>query len=236
MCAGVTLFDPLRRYGAKEGTRVGIVGLGGLGQMGISVAKALGCHVTAVSRGETKRDLATQLGAASFIDSRNAESMSAAHGTLDLVLNTIPFDHDYNAYTRLLTPGKGTHVVLGLNNTIAAALLVDGLTCGRSRVKMSGIGGIEATQAVIDLCAKHNITPLVKIIDASEINRVYEELERGNESGVRHVIDIETLRSPDLEAKCAAAAPPAFGSNDGGISFGGLLSTAADMFFTLKWW
>lgn len=93
MCAGVTLYDPLRRYGAGPGARVAIIGLGGLGQMGVCIAKAMGCHVTAVSRAEAKRQLAQACGADAYVPSADAAAMKAAHGSCDLVLNTIPADH-----------------------------------------------------------------------------------------------------------------------------------------------
>jgi D-arabinose 1-dehydrogenase-like Zn-dependent alcohol dehydrogenase len=235
MCAGVTLFDPLRRYGATAGTKVGIVGLGGLGQMGVRIAKAMGCSVTALSRLEAKRALATECGADAFISSDDAAAMAAAAGTLDLVLNTIPADHDYHAYTKLCARKGGKHIVLGLNNALGAAMMIDGLTFGASRVKMSGIGGIEATQAVVDLCAAHNIRPAVKIVGAAEINGVYEALENGNDSGLRHVLDIGTLNEGAFDA-CAAVAPPDFSkAHAKGMSLGGMMGSAADMFFCGKW-
>ena len=234
MCAGVTLYDPLKRYGAGAGSHVAIVGLGGLGQMGVRIAKAMGCHVTAISRLEAKRSLAQDCGADAFIASANADAMRAAHNTMDLVLNTIPADHDYHAFTRLCKRADGKHIILGLNSALAGAMVVDGLTCGASRVKMSGIGGIRATQEVVDLCAKHNIKPVVKIIGPWEINGVYEELERGNDAGVRHVLDIGLLND-EAAAKCTAPPPDFTGADAKGISLGGLMGAAADMFFCGKW-
>jgi D-arabinose 1-dehydrogenase-like Zn-dependent alcohol dehydrogenase len=234
MCAGVTLFDPLRRYGATKGTKVGIVGLGGLGQMGVRIAKALGCTVTALSRLEAKRALATECGADAFIATDDAAAMQAAVGTLDLILNTIPSDHDYHAYTKLCARKGGKHVILGLNNALGAALIVDGATFGASRVKMSGIGGIEATQAVVDLCSAHNIKPAVKIINVSEINGVYEALENGNDSGLRHVLDISTLNEAAFGA-CTAPPPDFSKAHAKGMHMGCMLLTAASMFFCGKW-
>jgi uncharacterized zinc-type alcohol dehydrogenase-like protein len=234
MCSGVTLYAPLKRYAAGPGTRVCIVGVGGLGQMGIAIARALGCSVTAVSRGEDKRALATQLGAAAYIASGSAEQMAASRGSQDLVLNTIPFEHDYAVYTQLTT-ARGVHVMLGLHNSFAAAMLVDGITCGASRVKMSSIGSIADTQAVVDLCAEHEIHPSVQIVSASEVNAVYEDLDGGNKSGLRFVIDIASLRAADVEERCVAAPPPKFSTHAGGISYGGLLAAAAKMLFTFKW-
>ena len=148
MCAGVTLFDPLRRYGATKGKKVGIVGMGGLGEMGVLIAKALGVEVTAISRGDKKKAMALgHCGADHYLDSTDAEAMKKAAGSFDLLLNTIPTNHDYSMYTRLTARAGGKHILLGLHNGIGAAAIVDGLTFGNSRVKMSGIsiGGVLAT-------------------------------------------------------------------------------------------
>ena len=230
----MTLYDPLKRYGAKAGTKVGVVGLGGLGQMGIRVAKAMGCVVTAISRGETKRGLATDCGADAYVSSADAGGMAACRGTLDLVLNTIACDHDYSAYTKLTAKAGGKHIILGLNNGLGAAMMLDSLTFGSSRVKMSGIGGIQATQEVVDLCAKHGIKPAVKIIAAEDINGVYEELEHGNASGLRHVLDIATLNDGAFE-RCTRPAPDFSKAEAKGMNIGGILSTAAGMFFCGEW-
>ena len=133
---------------------------------------------------------------------------------------------------------EGKHIILGLNNALAAAKVVDGLVMGRSRVKMSGIGGIEATQAVIDLCAKNKIYPEIKMVRASEINAVYESLNQGNDAGVRHVIDIEgsLVDEASVLAECEGKAPPVLeGHDSGGMTMAGLLSEAAGMFFRGKW-
>jgi D-arabinose 1-dehydrogenase-like Zn-dependent alcohol dehydrogenase len=114
MCSGVTLFDPLRRYGATKGTKVAIVGIGGLGIMGIKIAKAMECEVTAVSRSVNKKSLAEESGAKYFLCSSNSEEMKKFKGAFDMVLNTIPSEHDYTIYSAL-TNSKGKHIVLGLN-------------------------------------------------------------------------------------------------------------------------
>ena len=235
MCAGVTLYDPLKRYGAKAGTKVGVVGLGGLGQMGIRVAKAMGCVVTAISRGDAKRSLATDCGADAYVSSTDDKAMAAIHGTLDLVLNTIAADHDYSMYTKLTAKAGGKHIILGLNNGLGAAMMVDALTFGSSRIKMSGIGGITATQEVVDLCAKHNIKPAVKIIAAEQINEVYTELENGNASGLRHVLDIATLNDGAFE-RCTAPPPDFSKAEAQGMQVGGMLATACGFFFCFEWW
>ena len=234
MCAGITMYDPLVRYGATKGTKLGVVGLGGLGQMGVRLGKALGCEVTAISRGEGKRALATECGADHYLVSSDAKAMEAAHGTLDLILNTISTDHDYHAYTKLTTHTGGKHIVLGLNSVLGAALLVDTVVCGASRVKFSGIGGIKNTQAVIDLCAEHNIRPEIKIIGVHELNSAYEALEKGNDAGVRFVLDIAGTLNEEAFAKCTAPAPD-LSTGGTGMTTWGMLSTAAGMLFTGKW-
>ena len=124
--------------------------------------------------------------------------------------------------------------MLGLNSGLIAGFAVDAMTCGGSRVKGSGIGGIEATQAVIDLCAKHNIRPFVKVVPVEEVNRVYEDLDRANESGVRYVIDIATLND-GAAAKCAAAAPPKFGPPSPGLTLGSIVGGICGLLCSCRW-
>ncbi len=166
---GVTLFDPLRRWGATRGTKVGIVGIGGLGQMGIKLAKAMGCEVTAISRSVNKESYARGIGADSFLASVDTKMMASAKHTLELILNTIPNSHDYDLYSQLLVPG-GKQIILGINSGFAAALAVNSCCCGNSKVKAGLIGSIEATQAVINLCAENKIRPDIQVIGVDQIN------------------------------------------------------------------
>ena len=221
MCAGVTLFDPLRRAGAGPGTRVGVVGLGGLGGMGVKLAVALGCTVTAVTTSASKADKARAMGASAVLLSGDAAAMAAAAGSLDLVLNTIPGEHALGVYTRLLAP-RGKHVVLGLHNGLVAGFIVDALSCHTSAVKGSGIGSIAATQAAMDLCAAHNIRPDIEVVGARDIGTVYEALSRANSSGVRYVLDLATL-TPAAEA-WEPLQPPKLGPH-GALTFGGIVSS-----------
>lgn len=212
------------------------MGVGGLGIMGIKIAKAMGAEVTAVSRGPTKEAMCRAAGADNFINSSDPAAMAVMHGTQDLVMNTISGNHDYHVYTLLLSnTGLNKHIILGLNNAFAAAKVVDSLVFGRSRLKMSGIGGIEATQAVIDLCAANKIYPEIKMVKADEINSVYEKLDKGNDAGVRHVIDIEGSLTQAAFEECKAP-PPVFSEHDsGGMSPGAILSEAAGMLLRGKW-
>mmetsp|Transcript_81447 Transcript_81447/g.141420 ORF Transcript_81447/g.141420 Transcript_81447/m.141420 type:complete len:419 (+) Transcript_81447:93-1349(+) len=192
MCAGITMYDPLKAFGAKEGTRVGIVGLGGLGVMGIKIANALGCQVVAISRGAGKEGLAKDSGARAFIASSSPEDMAQNVNSLDLILNTIPAEHDYVAYTPLLANG-GKQVFLGITSGFAAAMFTQkcSLGCCSPPTYMSSlIGGIKNTQEVMDLCARDNILPQIRLLPVTEISRIYEDLESGNDAGVRYVLDI----------------------------------------------
>jgi D-arabinose 1-dehydrogenase-like Zn-dependent alcohol dehydrogenase len=156
-CAGITLYDPLMAHGATAGTRVGIVGLGGLGVMGLKLAKALGCQVTGISRLPSKRAFATETcGADHFVVSTDPAAMKAAAGSLDLVLNTVPAMHDCSVYEALLAP-KGKQVTLGLNANAGASIYAAKIL-GEQRCKtvFSGIGGLKRTQEVRPACQRES--------------------------------------------------------------------------------
>jgi len=206
MCAGVTLYDPLMVNKAGPGTKVAIVGLGGLGLIGVKIAKALGCEVLAVSSSEGKSTIAKSAGADNFVIA--SKIVGSAHvGAFDLVLNTIPVEHDYTLYSKLVNK-KGKQVILGLNTALVAGIIADAVVGKGSRIAGSGIGSIKATQEVIDLCAKHDIKPEIKLIGVHEINRVYEELDNSNASAVRYVIDIAGTLNESAFEKCKDLAPP----------------------------
>lgn len=185
MCAGITVYDPLKRSGAKAGTRVGIIGLGGLGTMGLKLATALGCKVTAISRTNKKEELAKKAGAETYVVSGDPESMRKAAGTLDLILNTISIEHDWGAYHKLLDKG-GTQVMLGMHTGTAAAMLAK-----KPSVQCSVVGGIANTQEVMDLCAKAKIYPEIELKSVDKIKEIFEALDSSNDSGVRYVLDIQ---------------------------------------------
>tara|TARA_B100000524_G_scaffold175923_1_gene90426 strand:- start:717 stop:1505 length:789 start_codon:yes stop_codon:yes gene_type:complete len=206
MCAGVTMFEPLMKYKVGKGTRVGIVGLGGLGVMGIKLARALGCQVTALSRSERKRALARSAGALNFLHSTDATAMAAVKGSLDLVLNTVPCKHDINPYTRLLTR-RGKHVLLGISPTFAAALILEASFGGCVQVVGSAIGSIKRTQEVVDFCDTHQITPEIEVFPAHELNSVYQKLDESNETGLRYVMDIVSTFNKDTAERCTAPPP-----------------------------
>jgi uncharacterized zinc-type alcohol dehydrogenase-like protein len=207
MCAGVTLWSPLRKYKAGPGTRVAIVGMGGLGAMGIKLARALGAHVTALTRSPAKAAFAVKCGAQATLLSSDAAAMAAARGGFDLVLNTIPVEHAYGVYSALVAP-RGKHVLLGLHSGLVAGIVADLLTCGGSSVVGSGIGGIACTQEVMDLCAAQGILPELRVIQPQGIAGAYEALAAGNESGERYVCDLASLKDGSAFAACEAVAPP----------------------------
>ena len=200
MCAGVTMYEPLQTYKATVGTNVGIVGLGGLGVMGIKIAKELGCTVTAISRGPTKQELAlTKAGADEYLDSKSVDDMSMKAGTFDLILDTIPVDHDVVPYVKLLKPSSSSSsssngaklVLLGVTSTMGAAFL----NPFPSQVVMSSIGGIKSTQEVVELCDKAKIYPTTEIKPVSKINEIYTLLDSGNDKGIRYVLNIKDTLS-----------------------------------------
>jgi len=207
MCAGSTMYDPLRRYGATKGTRVAIVGLGGLGILGIKLAKALGCEVTAISRSVAKKTIATEAGATSFVVSVDPKSMREAKQAFDLILNTIPSSFDYRSYQRLVKPG-GRQVILGLCAPFVGAMVSEGLF-GRQKspIVSSYISGIKGTQEVMNLCAENNILPLVELRPIKDLNAIYQALDQSNSDGVRYVLDIGGTLNEKAFEECLATRP-----------------------------
>jgi D-arabinose 1-dehydrogenase-like Zn-dependent alcohol dehydrogenase len=234
MCAGITMYDPMQRQGVKAGSCVGIVGLGGLGQMGIKIAKALGCEVTVISRSAKKEEFAKKCGADKFVVSTSEDDMQKAKRSLDLILNTIPVYHKYVEYNRLLKKKGGRQVLLGLHAGIAGAMITNMVTFNHSRVLHSGIGGIQATQDVINLCAEHSIYPDIKVVPVDELNSIYEKLDGNNDEGIRYVLDIANTLNENTELKYNAEAPK-LGAFSGGISPFAAVREAAWLLFTGKW-
>mmetsp|Transcript_2958 Transcript_2958/g.3380 ORF Transcript_2958/g.3380 Transcript_2958/m.3380 type:complete len:391 (-) Transcript_2958:175-1347(-) len=209
MCAGITMYEPLKHHGVKAGTRVGIVGLGGLGVMGIKLAHAMGCEVTAISRSYNKKDQAMKHGAVHYVASTDRESMKEAKKSLDLILNTIPTHHAYSTYQSLLAKG-GKHVLLGLHAGFGGALFANKIK--NASVKNSMIGGIKNTQEVVDLCAKESIYPHTEVVPVQRLNEIYTILDSSNDDGKRYVLDIAgTLTEETL--KTYSADPPTLSPN-----------------------
>jgi uncharacterized zinc-type alcohol dehydrogenase-like protein len=238
MCAGITLFDPMHRYGVRAGSRVAIVGIGGLGQMGVKIGKAMGARVTAITRSAAKAAYARErCGADATLVSTDEAAMAAAAGSFDIILNTIPVEHDWTVYTPLLAPRprRGMQVMLGLTTGFIAGMAVDTVVCGASSLKGSGIGGIEATQAVMDLCATHKIYPDVRVIPVEAINSAFEALESANESGERFVIDLAGSLNEAAFDRCSAVAPPKFGPPPPVMTVGSILRAIVGTLCCCRW-
>eukprot|EP01063_Lacrimia_lanifica_P008048 TRINITY_DN151_c0_g1_i1.p1 TRINITY_DN151_c0_g1~~TRINITY_DN151_c0_g1_i1.p1 ORF type:complete len:402 (+),score=144.77 TRINITY_DN151_c0_g1_i1:45-1250(+) len=203
-CAGITMYDPLKEHGVKAGMTVGIAGLGGLGQMGVQLAKAMGAKVTVLSRSAGKKAFAEECGADDFIVYTDEAATASKAKTIDLILNTIPSYHDYIGFNKFLND-DGKHVLLGIHKGFAAAMFASKFV--EARTKVSVIGGIARTQEVIDLCAEHKIYPKVEVVPVWDIADVYTKLDKNNDSGKRFVLDIAGTLNEEAKDKFTAPLP-----------------------------
>ena len=192
LCAGITTYSPLKHHGVKAGHKVGILGMGGLGHMGIKLAKALGAEVTLFTRSQAKAEEARRQGADHVIVSTDAEQMRAAAGRFDFLLDTIPVQHDLNPYLETLK-FDGVHILVGLIEPIDPALHAANLVMKRRVLAGSLIGGIAETQEVLDFCAEHDIRCDIEMLDIRNINQAYERMIAGDVK-YRFVIDMATLQ------------------------------------------
>ena len=193
LCAGITTYSPLRTWGVKAGSRVGVVGLGGLGHMAVKIAAAMGAHVTMISRTPDKAQDAADLGAHAFLLSSDSGAMEKAANSLDLIIDTIPVDHDINPYMPLLDI-DGTLCLVGQVGPIGQPVTMP-LIFGRRRIAGSLIGGIAETQEMLDFCAEHDVLPDVETIRMDQINDAFDRLDRGDVR-YRFVIDMASLAAP----------------------------------------
>jgi uncharacterized zinc-type alcohol dehydrogenase-like protein len=191
LCAGITTWSPLRHWKVGKGSRVGVVGIGGLGHMGIKLAHALGAHVIAFTTSESKRAAALALGADEVVVSRNPDDMAARRKSLDFILNTVSAPHDLDAFLALLKR-EGTMVLVGAPATPHPSPNVFNLILKRRSIAGSLIGGIPETQEMLDFCAEHGIVADIELIRADEINDAYERMIRGDVK-YRFVMDNTTL-------------------------------------------
>ena len=191
LCAGITTYSPLRHWGAGPGKKVGIVGIGGLGHMGIKIAHAMGANVVAFTTSAGKRQDALDLGADDVVVSRNAEEMARHAGSFDFILDTVAAPHDLDAYTRLLSR-DGTLCLLGLPDSPHPSPNVGPLIMGRRAIAGSLIGGIAETQDMLDFCAEHGIVSDIEMIDARQIDEAYDRMLRSDVK-YRFVIDTASL-------------------------------------------
>ena len=190
LCAGITTYSPLKRYGTKKGHQVGVVGLGGLGHMAVKIACAMGAEVTVFSTSPGKQKDARALGAQNFIYSKDPENFKAVKGKLNLIIDTVSAKHDFSPYLGALKIG-GTHVLVGASpdpNEVAAFALIG----GRKTLAGSLIGGIEETQEMLDFCARKKVFADIELIPASKINQAYERTIKSDVK-YRFVIDAATF-------------------------------------------
>ncbi|GEN13271.1 uncharacterized zinc-type alcohol dehydrogenase-like protein [Myxococcus fulvus] len=191
LCAGITTWSPLHHWNVREGQRVGIVGLGGLGHMGVKFARALGAHVVVLSHSENKRQDALRLGAHEFVVSSDTGQMKARENTFDFILDTVSAQHDLNAYLRLLRR-DGQMVLVGVPEK---PLELGAFTLIGTRRKLAGsmIGGIRETQEMLDFCAQHEVVSDVEVIPIQQVNDAYTRILRGDVK-YRFVIDMKSLK------------------------------------------
>lgn len=193
LCAGTTMWTPLKQWKAGPGTRVGIIGLGGLGHLGVKLAVALGCEVTAITRSAAKSTEATSLGAKHTLVSTDAEAMKKSERAFDLLIDTIPVQHDLRPYVPLLDL-DATLVSVGAI-LMSTQLDMWPLTTHRRRIAAAGAGGTVPTQEMLDFCAEKNVLPETESVSIQQLDTAFERMERGDVR-YRFVIDLATL-SPD---------------------------------------
>ena len=190
LCAGITTYSPLKRFGTKKGHKVGVVGLGGLGHMAVKIAKAMGAEVTVFSTSPGKEQDAKRLGAKNFVLTREPKNFAKWAGQLDLIVDTVSAPHDFTPYLSTLKVG-GTHALVGIApepNQVAAFSLV----LGRKKLAGSLIGGIKETQEMLDFCARKKVLADIELIEANRINEAFERTVHGQVK-YRFVIDAKTF-------------------------------------------
>ncbi len=194
LCAGITTYSPLRHWNVGPGKKVGIVGIGGLGHMGVKLAKAMGAHVVVITTSATKVADAKRLGADEIILSTDAEQMRESAGSLDFILDCVSASHDINAYLGLLKRDGSLTLVGAPEHPLPVAAI--SLIPGRKSFSGSMIGGIQETQEMLDFCGEHNITSDIELIKMQDINKAYDRLLQGDVK-YRFVIDMASLSSED---------------------------------------
>jgi alcohol dehydrogenase (NADP+) len=199
LCAGITTYSPLRHFQVGPGQKVGVIGLGGLGHMGIKLARAMGAQVVMITTSPEKGKDATRLGAHEVLVSRDAEAMAAHKASFDFLLNTIPVAHDLNPYMTLLKRDR-TMALVGVLTELEPPLTGGSLIFGRKSITGSAIGGMAETQEMIDFCAAHGIVSDVEIVPIQAVNEAYERLLK-NDVKYRFVIDMASLGADAMPAR-----------------------------------
>lgn len=196
LCAGITTWTPLRQYRIGPGSRIGVAGLGGLGHMGVKFAHALGAHVTMITTSPEKGEDARRLGADDVLLSTDRDQMKAARNRFDFILDTIPVAHDLHPYLQLLGR-EGALVLVGAIEPLPP--IHGGLLMQNNRsVGGSAIGGIAATQEMLDFCGENNVVPDIEVIPIQDINEAYERMLKGDVK-YRFVIDMASLEGASPE-------------------------------------
>jgi alcohol dehydrogenase (NADP+) len=192
LCAGITTYSPMRHWGVTKDKKVGIVGLGGLGHMGVKFAHALGAHVVVFTTSAGKKEDGLRLGADEVVVSRNAGEMQKHAGSFDFILDAVSADHDINAYLQLLRRDGNLTMVGAPEKPLPVSVF--NLIMGRRSLSGSPIGGIPETQEMLDFCGEHNITADVEVIPIQQINEAYERLLKSNVK-YRFSIDMASLKA-----------------------------------------
>ncbi|MCW4462459.1 NAD(P)-dependent alcohol dehydrogenase [Sphingomonas sp. BT-65] len=191
LCAGITTYSPLKHWGAGPGKKVGVVGIGGLGHMGVKIDAAMGAHVVAFTTSESKRGDALALGAHEVVVSRNAEEMAAHANSFDFILNTVAASHDLDAFTALLKR-DGTLTLVGVPEHAHPSPSVMNLVFRRRAIAGSLIGGIAETQEMLDFCQAHGLVADIEMIAMQDIDAAYDRMVKGDVK-YRFVIDMASL-------------------------------------------
>jgi uncharacterized zinc-type alcohol dehydrogenase-like protein len=192
LCAGITTYSPMRHWGVTKGKKVGVVGLGGLGHMGVKFAHALGAHVVVFTTSANKKDDALRLGADEVVVSRNANEMQKHAGSFDFILDAVAAEHDINAYINLLARDGNITLVGAPAKPLAVSAF--GLLMRRRSLSGSLIGGLAETQEMLDFCGKYNITADVEVIPIQKVNEAYERLLKSDVK-YRFCIDMASLKA-----------------------------------------
>jgi alcohol dehydrogenase (NADP+) len=192
LCAGITTYSPMRYHNVSKGQKVGVVGLGGLGHMGVKLAKAFGAHVVVFTTSANKVEDALRLGADEVVNSKNADEMQKQLKSFDFILDTVSAQHDINAYI-LLLKRDGNLTQVGVPSE-PLSLNVGTLIFGRRSLSGSLIGGIKETQEMLDFCGQHNITSDIELIPIQKINEAYDRLVKSDVK-YRFAIDMASLQT-----------------------------------------
>jgi uncharacterized zinc-type alcohol dehydrogenase-like protein len=192
LCAGITTYSPMRKWRVGKGQKVGIVGLGGLGHMGVKFAHALGAHVVVFTTSAGKKEDAIRLGADEVVISKNADEVQTHAGSFDFILDAVSAAHDINAYINLLRRDRNITMVGAPEKPLSVGAF--GLIFARRSLSGSPIGGIPETQEMLDFCGKHNITADVEVIPIQKVNEAYERMLKSDVK-YRFSIDMASLKN-----------------------------------------